>query len=307
MKITDDHVKMFRRTFNLPIPMDRAEYLNYFIELLDPYYDVKEKWNIFETELSLSGNDIFQKTRALRERMDLDIRNSEGYKKFNDFNVKDLDYKPIPHKDLYVHENKDKIFLSIDLVKANFQSFVYKGFDIFNGALDFEEFVDQYDESIFMKKSKILRQILFGNLNPKKQQSIQKEMIHKIAKKINEEFIFEKDFVSLSSDEIYVETDESMVSNINKIEEIINELGINVRVELFQLIQPFENKVFYKKFIGIDKPHSFALVPRQNIAQFIKMINEQDIQKEDLLFINENGRLSQYIELMYRRIKDEKK
>lgn len=298
IEITDQLVKNFIRTFSLPIPIAKAEYIDYFVELLDPYYDTKNKWDMYKKYKEQYSYDLDDIVHQTRKKMMRDIEASEGFKKFKSFDLTTLDNAGIQKQNLYIQPNHQKFFISVDFVKANFQSFLYKKFDIFNGARSFDEFVDKYTNIKILKESKILRQVLFGNLDPKRQQSIQKEMLRKVYNIMIETELFKNPIVSLSTDELYVEVDESFVDKTDWLKDVINAYGFNVRVDHFQIVQPFNESSFYKLNTKTGKK-DLILVPKTSVAQFIKMLENRDFEDQDLYFINQEGFLSKYIELAY--------
>lgn len=303
MKLEDLHVKQFAKTFNIPFPIPRVEYLDYFLNLLDPYYGTIKKFELYKSEMEkLNLSSIYDLTQSLRNQIHNDIIKQPDYERFNNFDMSKLELnKNVQKRDLYIQKNSDKYFLSIDFVKANFQSFCYKGFDLFNGAKSYNELIAQYTSSQLMLESKILRQILFGNLNPKRQQTIQKEMLGKVYAVLDNSGLFKNNIYALSSDELYVEVEGDFNNKLCLVEEVLKPLGMNIRLEHFKLVRPFKQDVYYKKFTHDDLVIKPILVSKRNLAQFIKLINNQPILEEDLLFINEDKKLSKSLETYFEK------
>lgn len=297
-RLNDKDVKSFAKMFALPIPVPKVEYIEYYVDLLDPFYETKKKWGIFLREFDKHDDFVSRLPHVIREKMMKDIESKTDYHDFLTFDLSTLKNQAVQKKDLYIHEHAGKYFLSVDLVKANFQSFNYKGFDIFNGAETFEDYVRQFTDSEIVIESKILRQVLFGNLNPKRQQSIQKEMIRSIKQVMEKTGLFENEIVSLSSDELYVEVSADFNENIGFLKNKISEKGFNVRVEHFELVRPFEQAAYYKRFTD-GAALSFGLVPKSYMAQFIKSLQSEGLTETDLFFINSEGILSKTMQPVY--------
>jgi len=89
----------------------------------------------------------------------------------------DIKFDVPVQKNLYIEQNIGKRFISIDMKSANFNIFRLLGIlDFF----DYSAFLSKFDSSDYLWKSKQLRQVIFGNLEPK--------TTVKIIKKIMKEF-----------------------------------------------------------------------------------------------------------------------
>lgn len=304
MELNEKLIKNFGYTFKLPIPVFKPEYFDHFRKVLDPYYDISKKMEIFlkafDDENSISENGTVK--IIAHRRMIKDIENSPDFLKFSqsksivEFFEKN---KYIEHKNIYHIDNDQKYFITVDLVKANFQSFIHNNFDVFGGAKTFEDFAKNYNVSEILMESKILRQVVFGSLNPKKQQMFQKKMMIEIQDLIVNSGLFEEKLTiySMSTDEIYFEAKKEDLDKIKKLEDYINSSGFQVRVEHFKLHSPFIKTGFYKEFA--DGSKNINLVPKDKLCQFIKLIEGKELTDLDFLFTGQDGELCKHMEVFY--------
>lgn len=284
--------KNFIRSFKLPIAIDKDPYFSYLLNLLNPYYDTIRKYELFKTAYNEHGDNLFKhNSKILNETLQYLLEKSE-YKAFNSMDMKKFEKKlNIKGKDLYTTGNEGKRYISIDLVKANFQSFMFTVPEIFDGFTDFNSFAKSRGFSDVLLESKISRQVIFGGLSSARQQQVQKYMMEQIIIGLLEEGFDKNDIYSLSSDELFFE-DKNY--DINKIESLAKTLGYQVRVEKFDLVKPFEKALFVKE--GVNGAREFKMVSTAMMAEFIKKYEGRPVEDMDLFFYDENKRLSKFIE-----------
>jgi hypothetical protein len=311
MRLTDKQVKDFVYTFKLPISVIREKYFDYYVELLDPYYDVKKKLEIYKNAIKNNEDDGSLRKNNLHVQLIKDIKNKKDFLRFSESEkinnlINGQTY--IPHLEIYQRDHNGKYFISIDLNKANFQCLKYFGFDLFNGKESFNEFIDSYTKEEILKESKILRQVVFGTLNPKRQQAMQKNMMLSIEEIVKLSGLFSKEtkIYSMSSDEIYFEAKLEDFDKVEKMKDILNNNGFDVRVEHFRLHSPFVKPGYYKEFTD-GSPKSFNLVPKDKLCQFIKLVENKPFDERDFLFCGSDGELSKHMEVFYELIPETQK
>ena len=104
------------------------------------------------------------------------IKNTDTYKILNECDISNYNIgsPSIPQKDVYKENNIGKSFVSIDLRKANytslkiFEELLYKT-DTADFPNTYEEFIKKFTSYDYFINSKNLRQVIFGNCNPKRQ------------------------------------------------------------------------------------------------------------------------------------------
>ena len=222
-----------------------------------------------------------------------DIKHTKEYKDFLDYTTKTSKENNIKTKELYNKDNHNKYFISIDIKEANFTSFNYVNEDILK-ANTYKEFMSNYTDYDYIINSKYIRQVIFGNLNPKKQQKIQKEMIAKIYNFIKNDLNYEGgvfDIFSYTSDEIVFEVDRT---SFNKLLNITNVLGTlpfydSINIQLFKL-NNFYKEYYVREYIddkGIYK-REFKKCPSTIFPQLYKKYYNIEIDEIDRKFYYEN-------------------
>ena len=284
--------KKFVRDLKLPIAVWEYPYFSYFLKLIDPYYNSVSHYEMFINSINNHGGELFFKniSELLHKSID-DIKSKKIYEEFNNFKLEQLKKEvKIESRELYHQDNDGKSFISIDLVKANFQSIHYLFPDFFDGANTYQDFVKNLGFNDYMVVSKQIRQVLFGNLNPQRQQKIQKYMMNKVAEFLIDSGVSVNNIYSLSSDELVFE---NTGYNLEKIKEQLNGTGFNLRVESFKLEKPFKQAMFVKKID--DGSFVFKMVPTSMMAEFIKKFEGRPLEDYDFHFYDENKRLSKYL------------
>ncbi len=261
MKITNSEKKRFIKDYGLPIQLVQEPYFEYYINLLDPYFQTIEKYKKFK-EVVKDQDNFLDFSQNLSKNIIDDIKNSNTYKEFShtfsNTNMKDytVPQNYIMSKQLYLPENDGGTFISIDIKKANFNSMKYFDSDMFR-AKTYEELIEKYTDYEYFKESKFFRQVIFGNLSPKRQQKIQKFMIYKVYEKL--EAVISNGIFSYSSDEIVIKVPFAHSTNhyLNVIKDELENIGFidELRIKSFNLnnfykdyyVREYKNKVEFKK------------------------------------------------------------
>lgn len=170
--------------------------------------------------------------------------------------------------------------------------------DLVLGFDTYYDFMYNFTDLDYMIKSKYIRQVIFGNLNPKKQIKIEQYLTYQMLQYLlKENIIKHEDIRMISPDEIVCEFnnfDELFLYKNGWIEsQIKSNLDLNVDVEIYKLeqIKPF--KFFVKEFI--NKPgYELMCVPIVYHAQVYKIYNNFEINDYDKVFFYEN-QVAQFI------------
>lgn len=284
--------KNFIRTFKLPIAIDREPYFSYFLNLLDPYYDTLRKFEMFKKSFDAHGEMMFKNNALILNDTLKYLSQKPEYVRFSKMDMKPFQKSlSISKKDLYTTGNEGRVYISIDLVKANFQSLKLVEPTLFDGHTTFNDFAISRGFDEVLLNSKITRQVIFGGLSPARQQSIQQFMMEKIIIDLIDKGFKKEGIFSLSSDEMFFE---DVGYDLEEIKETANRLGYEIRVERFDLVKPFERAYFVKE--GHDGSREFKMVSTAVMAEFIKKYEGRPLEDTDLYFYDENKRLSKFIE-----------
>ena len=285
--------KNFIRDLKLPIAVNKEPYFSHFLNLINPYYDSINKYNIFVDSFDKNGQEkFFENNKAITNGLLDYLKNKPEYFEFNSLDMKQYQKEiKISSKELYKSDNHNKKFVSIDLVKANFQAIHFTVPTIFDGFQDYNSFVSNFGFNDYMLISKQIRQIIFGNMNPQRQQKIQSFMMNKIAEELITAGVDINSVYSLSSDELVFE-DQGFSKE--QIEKAVEKLGFKVKIEFFELERPFMQSMYVKK---IDNGELvLKMVPTSLMAEFIKRYEGRELEELDFFFLDENKRLAKYVE-----------
>ena len=267
MKYSEKILKRFIKDYSLPIHIPTEEMINYYIDLYDPVFNSKEKWNMFTTEL---GKFKFEEEflSAEHEIITKIIRGIEENPIYQEFISCEMDaYMPI-HKDiegvpfvktvnLYTPSNNGKYFISIDMKKANYQALKMFSSSLVFNTNTYEEMVAKFTDSEYFKNSKHIRQVVFGQLNMGRITRQERYLNEKVLKYILRTGYPKDKIITFTTDEIIIECTPQMFLGTKGCEflakDIYERIGIEVKVEDFRL-----------KYIGNDtyiKEHDEGIPP----------------------------------------------
>ncbi|MBK06717.1 MAG: hypothetical protein CL920_16210 [Deltaproteobacteria bacterium] len=284
MTFSDALRRRFVRDTSLPISLVQQPYFSYFIELYDPVYQSVEKYErLLKTMESLGSEQaFFEEHKRIKEKVVESVEAQPAYKAI----LRDTfeQYKVtggFTQENIYTMKHADQTFISLDLKKANFNAFRHHDPSILQNAESYETLLTPFTEETYFLKSKYLRQVIFGHLQPKKQQKIQKWMIQQIADALSPN-IAEDRFLSASSDELILRTTPGAVEEeLSWIESVLP--FPFVRAEAFTLRSIGGKSFFVKAFLDSEKVE-FKAIPGYLLPQCYKHYFGQPIEAYDLLF-----------------------
>ena len=213
MVISNKLKQRFCKDCNIPISVYDEPYFSDRLELYDKFYRSKEKWNVFLKELEKYNceQDYFEEYNRVKDVVINAIKESEGFSKFNseDMNNFSVKYTNLPSKDIYKESNVGKLFISIDMKKANFSALWHYDYSIFDGSKTWEEFIGKYTTNKHIINSKYIRQVILGNCNPRRQVTYEKYIMGQVLEVlINEAGFYLNEIAFFSNDEIIINMEE---------------------------------------------------------------------------------------------------
>lgn len=291
-------LKRFVKDYSLPIQVVQQPYFDYYLNLYNNDYNTKEKFNLLKDAISKynSEEEFLNQYYIIRDNI---INSTKTTKSFQEFNTMNLDKFNVPNKNYPKHDifnlgNVDKYFMSIDLTKANFQALKYFNKEIVLNCDTYNDLISMYTDLNYMKESKYLRQVIFGNMNPKRQVKIERYIIEKVLNYILEKNFFKEDSIRMvSNDEIIFELEFSEAYDVwkddfIKLKELIaKNINADVDIEVFKLTNIGDTKYFVKHFINKDG-FELMCIPIVYHAQVYKKFKNLQIEDYDLLFFYEN-------------------
>jgi hypothetical protein len=290
-----DHTEIFlekestRREFaNLyPLRVPVPQYFDYYVQTVskDPEYswinmalaravaaekDLKELHSNSSSELSTHKFQILDKFVQECQRLEIDkALNSLPVSMSVALSKESKEFKPVD----------GGIYVSYDMSSANWQSIqVLTGIDT-----PFESFVEKLGCHPFFSGSKSYRQLLLGNLQPKRQNWIQCQEIAKLVKELREISV---EPVGISSDEIVILASE----NNESVEKIFTESKFMFVKRDFStsIVKSFED------IIRIDKTSLPSLVLKgvsgnRYYLHYKRHILKEEIEERDMFFRSEKS------------------
>ena len=282
---------LFRQRLRL---MDKLEAYQQFENLIQDRFHGDEE--AYLSEYNRVKEDIIQY-----------IKNSEAFQTLNsaDMNVFASPYN-FRQADVYKEHNVGKKFLSIDMRHANFSALVSFSMNLnekFHENFDWNSFMSKFTDIDHIKSSKYIRQVVFGNCNPKRQVAYEKYLMSLFLDKLlKKNIIKESDVYSLCSDEIILSADTMTHQQFQAIYDIAFASQFELaplKVEPF-LLGRFENTEAYLKghldetLSQIVKLEPKCVNPYEAPVIYRKLRGEPQ-NPNDLLFMHE-GRLARYEE-----------
>lgn len=300
MKITNSLKKRFVDDLKLPINILDEPYFEYFLEMYDEDFKTKDKYNMFLRCLNKfkAEEEFFKNSEKISSGIRSLILNSKTYDKFQNIDINKeypLDIE-IPKETIYIDKNVNKNLISIDLEKANFNVFKLLGLDKELNVNNYNDLIKKFTEDEYYLQSKKIRQVIFGELNAKRQQRIQKYIINQIAEKLLKNNLT---ISSSSSDEVIIENKNNLTTK--DIQEILKDLPEEYkfyRVEHFKLSKIDEENNFYVKNINDGEKIEFKNIQGHLFHQVYKKYKNLEINNYDLLFYHE-GQLAEFKHSIY--------
>jgi len=240
-------VKGFCRLFDINVPSFKE--IDYYLDQLsktEKYKNIKDLANLYEENENQFG-DLYQiRTEKSKSLIDF-LSISDAYTEMTFDLIVDLPTS----KEFKPEENKK--YFSVDIVQANWQAL--KRYDHFNKlGNSYPEFLRSFGFPEVLIHSKFLRQFIYGNLNPKRQQKVQRIIIQEIVELVGDRLKLE----CIKNDEVIFSYE-----NINLVNEVSKEIDsyrfksklFSVRlVEDFKIYEYINNRgeFLYKELVGSD-------------------------------------------------------
>lgn len=290
-------LKRFVKDYSLPIQVVQEPYFSYFLDLYnDMRFRTKARFLLLKQIIERCGSEdaFLAQHHQIRDKIIETVGNTDAYNKFNSMS---MDQFQVPNqgyssKDIYKAENSGKYFVLIDLKKANFQALKYVNPEIVLGSKTYEDFIGKFTDLDYMKNSKYLRQVIFGNLNSKRQARVERYLIQKVLDlALEEQFFAGQDIRMIAHDEIVIETSNPRLFAPDRYIELTKyiklKLDIDVDIEVFRF-ERIGNTGFYKKEM-LNKPYfELMCVPVVYYAQVYKKAIGKELNDMDLCFYYEH-------------------
>ena len=272
-----------------------------FYDLLNEYekrFDYAKKNTSLSLENYKCEQDYFEEYNRVKDSAISDIKESFGYKQFieDDMNKYAVTHTDLPTKDIFKPSNDGKLFISIDMRKANFSALKNYDSGIFDSVDTWEEFISRYTDNKHIINSKYIRQVILGNCNPKRQVTYEKYLMDGILDYTQKFFIPISNCVFFSNDEIVFDiTDIYDKGTIEFLKLCLQKnRAVPVKIEVFTLHKIYGIQGYYKELE--DGTIELKCLDSYTLPFVLRKFQDQEITESDKVFYHE-GLLSKFIEV----------
>lgn len=308
------------KDYNVPLQMTSVDHCKYAFVNFDwflKYLLTMQFANdcIFELHDGNTQEFININKQATSRCIDV-IEQLDSYRKFNEMELPKHDEKLFDGiqfskgLDIYKQHNDGKKFVSIDLTAANLQSMNY--FEALSGLTNISKFphtktidfqgilnrageVGDYRRLKYLAMSKRIRQIIFGNLNPKRQQAAERYITEELILRLLDTELTNlkpEDFYGYTTDEIILNYTDKVAELFDGMHNTVTKLNegrkyIDVHVESFELkqLKPYDFWVKLSNRYGTVS--DIKKVPVVYFLQVLRYLNDESVQPEDMEFLYE--------------------
>jgi len=294
--------RAFIKDYSIPITVVQDPYFGHQMELLDKQYKTAHKASLLNDALLVFPNieDLHKHIRETRERIVDDIKNSDPYKEFqNRVMGFSQDTPNIPKdikKNIYKPDCIGIDLVSLDLTEANFN--ILRMYKVLSEKT-YRELVIKYTDLEYFIQSKKIRQVIFGNLNPKRQMACIRFLTKSMAESLSKKFPnFE--IASLSHDEVIFKMpdgEDLPDDEMDLLEEYVWFASsfpnpLHIRIEKFKLERLDIPKSPYVKRFS-NGSYDLKCCPGNYTLEVIRYLNDEAPNFNDRVF-NLDGRLATY-------------
>ena len=309
-----DMAKRFVSDLKIPVGVIYPEWI--FCHQLKLYGELprwEKLWELIDERYDGDAHKFLDDYYQIRDRIIKETLDNSAYQEFIRMDMNKFRFerpKDISKNNVYNGEQLGKLFLSVDMSKANFQALRYVSPDIVKGTETYRDFIKLYTDLDYVADSKYTRQVVFGKLNVDRQMTVERyitfriweiirdmEDILKSASGLNEYMWLR----SMSNDElifeVYPEQEKDRLTDVQQriVSEVKSKLGIDVHTELFtlngwQLVSPTNSEVcqtFFEKVDFISGESKLVCVPLPYHNIIYKLWKKDEIYDADKYFIYE--------------------
>jgi len=315
VRFDKDLAVRFVSDFSLPISVIDAESFGYFLDLFEGTHSARSLWlRLWEEVDSKFGglaSAFLEDYYRVRELVIQTVSRSDAYERFNsmDMSVFSFPKVGVSSNSVYNGENIGCAFVSIDMSKANFQALRYVDKEIVLGAGSWDEFIRKFTDSDYIAESKYFRQVVFGQMNPKRHITVEKYIMWKVYGLVKDEILKDgEEIVSFCNDELVCRLPcaPSPVGMLrwDGVAGMVKErFGIDVKVDIFTL-DAYRLKVkgsgkpmdlFYglyhskrDEFGGVDCWRTYKSIPSTFAAITYKLLAGKEVEELDTHFYYEH-------------------
>ena len=299
MIITEKLNKRFCKDNNLSINVYKEPYFTSRLKLYGCYDDYQDFVKMIEEKFSGNEESYFAYYNEVKDKIIDYIKNSATYKYLQTADMSALNYRgttitsDYPDREVYKENLIGKSFISIDMCKANYTALVAYGmqtelpFVPDEIGFNYYKFIKQFTDNTHIINSKYIRQVVFGNCNPKRQIHFEKcMMLNLLERLIHSKSINKEDIYSVRADEIIIDG-----FNPGLIHMLIT-TEFPVSFEYFKLGRIYGTSGYIKNIANNEIKIKCA--SSDELPFIYRLLKGEEVQPEDLIFTY-NGQLAQLL------------
>lgn len=309
--ITTTLKQRFCKDMGIPIKIFEEPYFSNLLELYDFQFNCIEKYKMFVSQVEeySSEQNYFIAYNKLKDDAIEYLKSSEAMEYFSQkedmskYAVKNTGFTA---HDIFKETFDGRFFVSIDMKKGNFTALFNYNPNIVGNKSTYEEFIGMFTDKEYFKMSKYIRQVIFGNINPKRQVTYEKYLMDKILTEILKRGIVNpEDIVFFSTDEIVFNIPDTAIDCGEvygtfpvEVEEVINWAkgqNINIRAEFFELRKIKGTDGYVKKFKYNKDGYDFKCLDFLTYPFVLRAYKGEAVKEIDKVFLYE-GKKAQLLE-----------
>ena len=312
------NIDEFCKLYKVSIPVN--EHFDYYVSILKRSNEFgywpnpklqKQIDDFIDLERFVEENNFESVTRYKLRSLDKIKDYLLSTNAYKDFIATELPKEKIESRDWINKEDLFSVLISIDFSSANYS--VLKTFDK-DGELekDWKSLCEKFDLHKALVNSKSFRQIVFGNTNPKRFQTIQHNKIMQVLSTLKEKYkIQDDDIVFIAHDEIILKvktanTARYLMDAIDK--HVAPMVNMPVKYTCF-ILEKIQKNIFVKSICSIAPSHSerdsyffneeyktlHGVPGHKYFLFFKKYILKEETEERDLMYMND-GQLCQWVD-----------
>ena len=207
--------KAFVKSQKLQIQVVEEPVFSHLMDLYEECFKLegrpspKAAWEVYRrsVEKFATASEYFAFRATLLNTILEKIRGTDAYKRLSNDQMSQFAVSnKYPKAEIYQEKNIGKPLISIDIRQANFAAMRTYDSELVQGASSYEEFIRQFTDDEHLIGSRLFRQLIFGNLLPTKQGTIQRFLIQRELAKLQAALGQEQiQVVGSTNDELIIE------------------------------------------------------------------------------------------------------
>ena len=278
----------------------------YFSERIRTYGHA-DKLAEYEAMIAERGDEEYLKIyRETKQNIIEYIKSTEEYKLLSDksfnntcndtFPLRD-EFSKTPKNEIYCDARIGDRYISIDMVKGNFTTYVTLGKlmqfskQFNNGEYDYEGFTGKFTDIDHIKQSRTVRQVIFGQCAPTGIARVERYLTSTmLSKLIDSGYVQVKDIMRTSDDEIVLRVTDNVMRNLDNIKRTVSEHEVPFTYQMYDIWKLNDTHAFLKnvvdgKNVGKLEVKGGLKIEKPSIYRFMA---DEEPNENDLVFYDSN-------------------